>query len=85
MNIVATCVSSVLEIGLMTACSSGVEAGLTERGRNVQACEEVSRLYEQMYIDFDEGRVRDADLYAEEFLSARFVLEKRRRLRWVIG
>jgi hypothetical protein len=49
----------------------------TERGRNVQACEEMATAYAEMYEAFDSGSIRDPESYAQDFLDRQVEIGRR--------
>jgi hypothetical protein len=49
----------------------------TERGRNIQACEEMAAAYAEMYEAFDSGSVTDLESYAQGFLDRQVEIGRR--------
>lgn len=49
----------------------------TERGRNVQACEEMASVYREMYKAFDSGSVPDPESYLQGFFDQQIEIGRR--------
>lgn len=49
----------------------------SERGRNVQACEEMAAAYAEMYEAFDSGSIRDPESYVQSFLDRQVEIGRR--------
>lgn len=55
----------------LSACTPASPVHLSERGRNIEACNLMAELYQKLYDDADSGNMGDdPDAYAEEFFAS---------------
>lgn len=67
LRLVTTSLSLTAAVSLVGCAPTQVHQ--TERGRNVQACEEMASVYREMYKKFDSGSVSDPESYMQGFLD----------------
>ena len=60
----------------LVGCAS-TQVHQTERGRNVQACEEMASVYREMYKAFDSGSVGDPESYLQGFFDRQVEIGRR--------
>lgn len=68
---------SLLAAALSLVGCAPTQVHQTERGRNVQACEEMASVYREMYKALDSGSVRDPESYVQSFLDQQVEIGRR--------
>lgn len=54
----------------LSGCASATPVNKSERGRNIEACNQMAELYMQLYADADNGNIGDPDARVDAFLAA---------------
>lgn len=75
LRLVAALFSLVAALSLVGCASTQVHQ--TERGRNVEACEDMASVYREMYKAFDSGSVGDPEAYLQGFFDRQVEIGQR--------